>query len=896
MLTGLELSRSEIIFRKQSITMSRKVYDEIKSGKSSLPYVADHHHEIHKNVEGGTSKFHRSHHKHGNCDSEYEDELVKYMSNLPGYLQRGREKVLNVGVLDWSRLEQWQHIHKNASHRNSRSSTSSTASSSSVPTDGLSGHSGKDQRKLRQSLKSHFEASSIQDNSQAVKTSRRSVGHCQDFRGSIGNINTPSKHVRADDRLSVNHPNSRLKGRDRKYLEPYINKESGVKRNEQMHKAASSAKLDMRSRDGGKEKRVENFNEPNIDNVVQAMLRKNEPFVHLLPRDSPQNSHCGVPHIQTFLAQKSEKYSRLSFSEQPKELCQKELNYDVSHSGSLPDELGCNDSQNKGSGCSSTDIESSKLHASTFSSPISTSSSPLSVRVEISPPKSRKAEEMRQTVAKTSSANRPFRELNQKVISEKSRSSSPFRRLSISIGYTSGGSACKEDEDVPNQSSTTAGKSISETVRGYANSNISGSDKPGDTGRSKTSPLRRLLDPLLKPKTAKFSHSLESSQKDSSSINKNYRSANGRFSTLHPIKEVDRDQRAGCSPVKPVDSSKDKKHAPSMSQALLRISVKNGLPLFTFAVDQTDGNILAAKVKNLGGSGKDECNRIYTFLTFSEVKKKNGSWMSKGSRSKGPDYVSHAVAQMKASDSHCLDLTGQNCVDSSTMKEFVLFSVKLGQGDASQDTDYLPNDELAAIAVKIPQAISFVNDQHHSSCHNNSHDLVRATVVLPGGVHSLPSNGGPSSLLERWKSGGSCDCGGWDLACKLKILASDYQACRKPRSSKAYFADYEFDLFVQGNEQDLRPAFSLTPLENGMCSVAFDSSLSLLQAFAICIALVDSKMPCELSGSRNSIEEKNPKETLLVQTAKLKAFGKLENIHIPASYVSYPPVSPVGRV
>jgi hypothetical protein len=81
-----------------------------------------------------------------------------------------------------------------------------------------------------------------------------------------------------------------------------------------------------------------------------------------------------------------------------------------------------------------------------------------------------------------------------------------------------------------------------------------------------------------------------------------------------------------------------------------------------------------------------------------------------------------------------------------------------------------------------------------------------------------------------------------------------------------------------------------------MCSVAFDSSLSLLQAFAICIALVDSKMPCELSGSRNSIEEKNPKETLLVQTAKLKAFGKLEDIHIPASYVSYPPVSPVGRV
>ncbi|KAL5078615.1 hypothetical protein RYX36_007036, partial [Vicia faba] len=357
----------------------------------------------------------------------------------------------------------------------------------------------------------------------------------------------------------------------------------------------------------------------------------------------------------------------------------------------------------------------------------------------------------------------------------------------------------------------------------------------------------------------------------------------------------------------------------------LRIAVKNGLPLFTFAVNQIDGNILAAKVKNLGDSGKDECNRIYTFLTFSEVKKKNGSWMtkvknlgdsgkdecnriytfltfsevkkkngswmSKAGRSKEPDYVPHVVAQMKASYLHYYDLTNQNCMDSSTVKEFVLFSVKLGQSDA-QDADYQPKDELAAIAVKIPKAISFINNQHHSSCHNDSHDIVHATVVLPGGFHSFPSKGGPSSLLERWKSGGSCDCGGWDLACKLKIIATDNQASRKPLSSKPYFADYQFDLFVQisnfgaslfllttGEQTRPVPSIQLNPLENGMSSVAFDSSLSLLQAFAICIALVDSKMPCELSGTRKS------------QTEELKAFGKLEDI--PTSYVSNPPVSPV---
>ncbi|CAI8600267.1 unnamed protein product [Vicia faba] len=224
-----------------------------------------------------------------------------------------------------------------------------------------------------------------------------------------------------------------------------------------------------------------------------------------------------------------------------------------------------------------------------------------------------------------------------------------------------------------------------------------------------------------------------------------------------------------------------------------------------------------------------------------EVKKKNGSWMSKAGRSKEPDYVPHVVAQMKASYLHYYDLTGQNCMDSSTVKEFVLFSVKLGQSDA-QDSDYQPKDELAAIAVKIPKAISFINNQHHSSCHSDSHDIVHATVVLPGGVHSFPSKGGPSSLLER-----------------LSIRS-----------------------FCSGEQTRSVPSIQLNPLENGMSSVAFDSSLSLLQAFAICIALVDSKMPCELSGTRKS------------QTEELKAFGKLEDI--PTSYVSNPPVSPVGRV
>ncbi|KAF2288606.1 hypothetical protein GH714_009078 [Hevea brasiliensis] len=57
----------------------------------------------------------------GNCQqlsvmvrATKDDELIKYMSNLPCYLQRVekteniQDKALNVGVLDWSRLENWK--------------------------------------------------------------------------------------------------------------------------------------------------------------------------------------------------------------------------------------------------------------------------------------------------------------------------------------------------------------------------------------------------------------------------------------------------------------------------------------------------------------------------------------------------------------------------------------------------------------------------------------------------------------------------------------------------------------------------------------------------------------------------------------------------------------------
>ncbi|CAK8536057.1 unnamed protein product [Lathyrus sativus] len=901
--------------------MSNKLSDGFKPEKSSLSY-ADLNNEITKNDADSYLKHLPNQQKQTTRRRENdEDELVMHMSSLPGYLERGEkvpEKVLNVGVLDWASLEHWQYSHKHVPHRSSQSSTSSSNTSSSIRPEELSGNSRRGLnwsphiRIIPPSVQSHSIASTKQDSSIAVKSSAENFGNRVNLRGRHSSFDIQRRNVRTVDHLSRNHPTSILKGSDR---------------------------LEMNTRDDQMEKKKENLpREQNGDINARDMLGKSKPIVLILPRDIPQkNNHSGASDKGTTLDQKLGSHSQKRNLVNPKEPSCTYMSCNVSKSCSLADELSQSHSQPKESWSSSLDSESFKIPVSTFSVPVPG-------RMGMSPDRSRKVEERKPSIAGSSSANGPPREVDtkvttdQKVTTEKTRSSSPFRRLSFSMGFTNKVSGCKEVAHVPHQSSIATHKPSSENVRGYGSSNIQDSseksrsssksrasplrrfldplvkpkaanchhsldlpqkdsenarggaglnisgNKSGTAGKGRSSPLRRLLDPLLKPKAANCHHSMNLFQKETVSTNKNCRSGNGTCSTILPAKELDKDGRFGCSTANTVESSNEEAHMPSTSQSVLRISMKNGQPLFTFAAGN-NSNILAATVKRSTVLKKDECNCIYTFYTFKEIKKKNGSRTNHNEKSKGPDYVRHVIAQMKLSDMHYHDSNSQNRVESIT-KEFVLFSVKLKQGDP-QVTDYQPNDELAAIAV---------NYANQNSCQNESQDLLQVTAVLPSGVHSLPSDGGPSSLIERWKTGGSCDCGGWDLACKLKILANNNQTCRKSRTPEAYFAG-QYELFFQGNDQcqDSRPVFSFSNFEAGAYSVAFGSSLSPLQAFSICIAMLDGKLPCELSGSRNSIEGTNRRQSQLVQTDDSKmAHGKSEDI--PASYVAYPPISPAGRV
>ncbi|KAM1167352.1 hypothetical protein ACFX19_029921 [Malus domestica] len=105
------------------ITASLNQEDKSKSRKPRLSY-AHLHHEITKNVNAipPDSVGHNQKQRISKRKTE-EDELIKYMSKLPSYLERGKnlqEKVLNIGVLDWGRLEKWQHSHKQMPYGSSR--------------------------------------------------------------------------------------------------------------------------------------------------------------------------------------------------------------------------------------------------------------------------------------------------------------------------------------------------------------------------------------------------------------------------------------------------------------------------------------------------------------------------------------------------------------------------------------------------------------------------------------------------------------------------------------------------------------------------------------------------------------------------------------------------------
>jgi hypothetical protein len=86
------------------------------------------------------------------------------------------------------------------------------------------------------------------------------------------------------------------------------------------------------------------------------------------------------------------------------------------------------------------------------------------------------------------------------------------------------------------------------------------------------------------------------------------------------------------------------------------------------------------------------------------------------------------------------------------------------------EEDLYPHLEIAATVIEVP----FSKDKSKDMKNGSSPCTVK--VVTPSGLHGLPSESGasPSPLLDRWRYGGGCDCGGWDMACPIDVLGNAY--------------------------------------------------------------------------------------------------------------------------
>ncbi|XP_010424821.1 PREDICTED: uncharacterized protein LOC104709992, partial [Camelina sativa] len=374
-------------------------------------------------------------------------------------------------------------------------------------------------------------------------------------------------------------------------------------------------------------------------------------------------------------------------------------------------------------------------------------------------------------------ASRIFDQEIREVESRKERHHSPSKRFSFSFGRLSRSFSVKEDSAVQplTSSEDTIKSSLMRFDGSVCPSQSSNSENQNTHCRSsRVSPLRPLLDPLRKPKG---SENVLSAKARSSSSNSN------------PTKS---------------DTSR--------TRALFQLTIRNGVPLFQFVVDDNNSNtrsILGGSMKS--SSLKDDSVQYCTFYSVNEVKKKkSGSWLIHGHKEKHCGFVYNVIGQMRLSNPMSSDITEQNLKNiSSIIRESVLFD----------ETEQVKGrKEVAAVVIK------------KKLVEENCIGLGETSVIIPGGVHTFPEKGAPSPLISRWRSGGVCDCGGWDVGCKLHVLSN---------KSPLHEFNQGFKLFDQEvNEQESGPALAMTELKTGIYSVEFGSFVSPLQAFFVCVTVI----------------------------------------------------------
>uniref|UniRef100_A0ACD5UH81 Uncharacterized protein n=1 Tax=Avena sativa TaxID=4498 RepID=A0ACD5UH81_AVESA len=402
--------------------------------------------------------------------------------------------------------------------------------------------------------------------------------------------------------------------------------------------------------------------------------------------------------------------------------------------------------------------------------------------------------------------------------------------------------------------------------------------KPSNS-KGRRSPLSRMLDPLLRSRQTSTSVPVQPSfvPKCHLPSNTNKQSLNlegsGSQNVQHmPVDAVvDPNNRAEAntnqSPSVLLNIERylqQERESRARRQALLQLAWKNGLPLFMLSFGDSD--ILAATVRRKGISDSDDLESAYTFFSVEEPKKKSGAWITVGNKIKKHQLVSSIIGELRISrrKSRCF-----HTQDFHTQREFVLVGSELLPTPAESSDSHIRR-EIGAFISTVSQTaesryqLSSQNSGRSSSApigcscpplgnfHPKMTNITNSSsasviAILPNGIHCARTSGQPLPLIDRWRSGGSCDCGGWDEGCMLSVLTDDNtqetKSCKSIQENQTQDGSHRFDLITQGRSREDRHAFSMVSFKEGLYTVEFSSSIALLQAFATCIVMLHDRCP-----------------------------------------------------
>ncbi|MQL94341.1 hypothetical protein Taro_026985 [Colocasia esculenta] len=331
----------------------------------------------------------------------------------------------------------------------------------------------------------------------------------------------------------------------------------------------------------------------------------------------------------------------------------------------------------------------------------------------------------------------------------------------------------------------------------------------------------------------------------------------------------------------------------------------------------------------LSSSGSLDNSAVTEFVLYDVSRVKRSSF-SYEERHPFPEFIQPSRGTLSES------LAADNSLDSNDLPvtESCKNSSRSSNGDHDSETsascpwaleDLVPHLEVAAIVIQIPfggkktlkdrlrddscnkQCTDFpgisVADHGRDVTFANPH-LVNMKIVTASGRHGLPctEGGGPSPLLDRWRSGGVCDCGGWDMTCPITVLDNSGGGSTTVMGGN----HLSLKLLVQG-AKDKTPALTITVRDDGQYSVDFHAQFSKLQAFSISVAVLHSLeafgiVSQEKNGQKlhsNSLkllleEEVRHLIEVVAKEEQRKVKRKLQQI--PAPQLVNPPFSPMGRV